>query len=573
MKQIRRAAFLLVMVILLGTGGLVLQLNRIYIQQQQSRLADKGQFFQREFSATARVTTTKLKQLQEQTHVKVAVFDARNHLLFPAGGPHADLIDSVIEFQAKPNAGKSEQLRVAGHSQTAYLFRQKPLTFVLYTPQQNLWQPFWWQGAALLGALCGLAGLSGLIFAGYVYWERRSLRRVQQQLRQVGKKQPPAPVLLKPSDHYYALEQTIAQVNQQFQAQVALAKNERRNFTRFIDHLTIGVLLLDIQGQVIAHNAAAAKMLDQTISRVPHSYLNDVHDFTLSRLIKQAFAAEKSQHAAIKLVPEPERYLDVNVVWMKRQTVTSTYQVAVLLYDMTAVKQIQQMQLDFVSNVSHELKTPVTSISGFAETLLAGAQDDPKARQEFLEIINTESKRLAALIQDIIALSRGQQQPARLETVALRPTIEKLLVPLQQTIQQKQIHVQLNVAQSAKLMTDRQKFEQIVKNLIINALVYNRTAGQLTITAYLQKNGWQLDFNDTGLGIGADDQKRIFERFYRVDKARSRHQGGTGLGLAIVHNLVTILGGKIQVTSQLGVGSTFSLYFPEKPQAVKLTKN
>ena len=109
--------------------------------------------------------------------------------------------------------------------------------------------------------------------------------------------------------------------------------------------------------------------------------------------------------------------------------------------------------------------------------------------------------------------------------------------------------------------------------MIINALVYNRTAGQLTITAYPQKNGWQLDFNDTGLGIGADDQKRIFERFYRVDKARSRHQGGTGLGLAIVHNLVTMLGGKIQVTSQLGVGSTFSLYFPEKSQAVKLTKN
>ncbi|MFD1318732.1 two-component system histidine kinase PnpS [Loigolactobacillus zhaoyuanensis] len=569
MKRIKRIGWLIFGVITVGSAAIILFLNQRYVAEQQTSLAQQGQLLQAQVLpqlSTTKLPQATLKKWQQQQKVHVAIFDAQNQLVFPVAGPQADLIDSVVAFQNKTATSKSEQIRVAGRAQTAFLFSQKPWTLVLYTPQRNLWQPFWPQGLHLLIAVLGLSGLSVLIFYGYTRWERQSLQRVQQQLAQVGTPRSTPAVLLRPTDHYFTLERAVIQVDQQLQAQTALAQNEQQNFDRFIKHLTIGVLLLDETGNVVAHNPAAATMLAQPLSIQPHSYLNDVHNFALSRLIKQGLTKQQSQHATVKLVQPQERYLDVNVVWMKAQPVPATYQVAVLLYDITPVKQIQQMQLDFVSNVSHELKTPVTSISGFTETLLAGAQNEPAARQEFLEIIAAESQRLTALIQDIIALSRGQQQQLQVTTVNIKQVVQNLLVPLQQSINDKQLTIQLNIATTAQLQTDQRKFEQVVKNLLINGLAYNRIAGQLIITGEKIGPQWRLSFTDNGLGIAADDQARIFERFYRVDKARSHHQGGTGLGLAIVKELVTTLGGQVTLKSQLGVGSTFTIELPESIQ-------
>ncbi|MFD0896469.1 two-component system histidine kinase PnpS [Loigolactobacillus binensis] len=566
MKRIRRISLLLFGVITAGLVAIILFLNQRYITVQQTSLAQQGQLFQTQVlpQVTTKLPQAAFQKWSQQQKVRLAVFDARNQLIFPAAGPHADLIDSVNDFQSKLVTNKSEQIRINGQTQTTFLFRHKLWTFVLYTPQRNLWQPFWPQGLFLLLGILGLSCLSVLIFVGYTLWERRSLQRLQQQLALVGSTQATPPVLLKPTDHYFILERAVTQVDQQLQAQMALAANEQNNFERFIDHLTIGVLLLDETGNVVAHNPAAATMLMQKLSKHPHSYLNDVHQFALSRLIKHTLQDKKNQHATIKLVQTQVRYLDVNSVWMKSANAHATYQVAVLLYDITPVKQIQQMQLDFVSNVSHELKTPVTSISGFTETLLAGAQDEPETRQEFLEIIAAESKRLTALIQDIIALSRGRQQQIQVTTVNIAQMVQNLLAPLQQQITAKQVTVRVEITAEALIQTDRRKLEQIIKNLLINGLAYNRQGGQLTIGAQQVAQQWRLSFIDNGLGIAADDQERIFERFYRVDKARSHHQGGTGLGLAIVKELVTTLGGQISLKSQLGVGSTFTVTLPEK---------
>ncbi|MFC6169798.1 two-component system histidine kinase PnpS [Loigolactobacillus jiayinensis] len=567
MKRIRRISLLIFGVVAIGMVALILFLNQRFIAAQQTNLAQQGELFQTEvgskITATA-VPQAALKKWQQQHNSHVAIFDAQNQLVFPVAGPRADLIAGVIDFQNKPTTHERQQMRIAGQTQTTFLFSQHLWTIVLYTPQQNLWQPFRQQGSYLLVAILGLSGLSVLIFRGYTRWERHSLQRVQQQLARVGATQPTLPVLLKPADHYFALERTVTQVDQQLQAQTALAENEQQNFTRFIDHLTIGVLLLNESGTVIAHNPAAATMLAQEISSQPHDYLNDIQHFALSRLIKHALNQQKSQHATVKLVQPQERYLDANVVWMKAPREQATYQVAVLLYDITPVKQIQQMQLDFVSNVSHELKTPVTSILGFTETLLDGAQDEPAVRQEFLEIIAAESKRLTALIQDIIALSRGQQQQLQLTRVTIGAVVQNLLVPLQQMVADKQLTVTVTIPPTAQLVTDQRKFEQVVKNLLINGLAYNRVGGHLSVTATKVAQQWQLVFNDNGLGIAADDQVRIFERFYRVDKARSHHQGGTGLGLAIVKELVMALGGQVHLKSQLGVGSTFTVILPEQ---------
>ncbi|KMO54300.1 histidine kinase, partial [Lacticaseibacillus rhamnosus] len=219
-------------------------------------------------------------------------------------------------------------------------------------------------------------------------------------------------------------------------------------------------------------------------------------------------------------------------------------------------------QLDFVGNVSHELKTPVTAISGFAETLLSGAKNDPATLDKFLKIIFDESKRLTQLINDILTLSRPESNQTVQAQVPLKKLVDDALRNLAKVIKDKQIRVEVAIAPDLQVVTDERKLTQIVRNLLNNAVFYNRLAGHVTITAQVVEGHLSLAVADTGIGIPETEQARIFERFYRVDKARSRHNGGTGLGLAIVSELVKSMDGQVAVSSQVGVGSTFTVTLP-----------
>ncbi|MDN6608135.1 MAG: ATP-binding protein, partial [Lacticaseibacillus paracasei] len=226
------------------------------------------------------------------------------------------------------------------------------------------------------------------------------------------------------------------------------------------------------------------------------------------------------------------------------------------------LRQVEKMQLDFVGNVSHELKTPVTAISGFAETLLGGAKNDPATLDRFLGIIYDESKRLTQLINDILTLSRPDSNQNVAASVALKKLVDDALHNLAKVIQDKQIRVEVAITPDLLVVTDERKLTQIVRNLLNNAVFYNRLAGHVTISAQVVDHQLSLAVADTGIGISETEQARIFERFYRVDKARSRHNGGTGLGLAIVAELVKSMDGHVAVHSQVGVGSTFTVTLP-----------
>jgi signal transduction histidine kinase len=240
---------------------------------------------------------------------------------------------------------------------------------------------------------------------------------------------------------------------------------------------------------------------------------------------------------------------------------------AVLVFhDITELRRLEKVRQDFVANVSHELRTPVASIKGYAETLLNGAMEDKQALIEFLTTIHDNSDRLVNLINDLLDLSRIESGRMKIVPVPMgaAPVIRRCLSILEKTIQDKKLSVSMDVPENlSKVLADEARFSQVVLNLLDNAVKYTAEGGSIGIKALSSDKMIQFDVTDTGIGIPEQDLPRIFERFYRVDKARSRDQGGTGLGLSIVKHIVLSHGGEVWASSQLGHGTTFSFTLPQ----------
>jgi two-component system phosphate regulon sensor histidine kinase PhoR len=237
----------------------------------------------------------------------------------------------------------------------------------------------------------------------------------------------------------------------------------------------------------------------------------------------------------------------------------------VVLHDISDLRRLEAVRRDFVANVSHELKTPITAAQGLVETMLADDEMDDATRNSFLERVRAQVSRLATLVGDLLTLSRlesgkeTQAQPMR----DFRKSINEKVAEFEPVVSAKMLVVNLDLPSSpVPVAAELDTLEQIIGSLFDNAIKYTETKGQITISLKSDEKKAFLAVTDTGIGIEPMHQDRIFERFYRVDSARSRDLGGTGLGLAIVKHLVRGLGGTITVTSTLGAGSTFLVELP-----------
>ena len=220
------------------------------------------------------------------------------------------------------------------------------------------------------------------------------------------------------------------------------------------------------------------------------------------------------------------------------------------------------MRRDFVANVSHEFKTPLTSIRGYTETLLSGARDDPKIALEFLRIIERNAQNLEALVTDLLVLAKLEAElPVTREPFDLMFVIKEQIASRKNAIEDSGIQVRIDCP-DIQIQGDRSRLATALSNLIDNAVQYNKPGGQIHISAETRNGRLNLVVSDTGNGIPSEALPRIFERFYRVDKARARESGGTGLGLAIVKHAIESQGGTISVASRLGSGSTFTIHLP-----------
>jgi two-component system phosphate regulon sensor histidine kinase PhoR len=238
--------------------------------------------------------------------------------------------------------------------------------------------------------------------------------------------------------------------------------------------------------------------------------------------------------------------------------------------DMTRLHKLENLRRDFVANVSHELKTPITSIQGYVETLLDGALENSADARRFLEIIAKQSSRLDAIIDDLLTLSRIEQktdqQDIILEPTAILPLLESAVMTCQPQAEEKKSRINIQCPENLKADINKNLIEQAVMNLLKNAIMYSPEKSAITVKAYPSKSAEQekiiIAVEDQGIGIASEHLERLFERFYRCDKGRSKERGGTGLGLSIVKHIAMAHGGSVAVKSQLGQGSVFSISIP-----------
>jgi two-component system phosphate regulon sensor histidine kinase PhoR len=237
----------------------------------------------------------------------------------------------------------------------------------------------------------------------------------------------------------------------------------------------------------------------------------------------------------------------------------------IVFHDITELKRLEQMRTEFVASVSHELRTPLTAVRGFTETLLEGAMMDQAKAEHFLKIIADETRRLSALIDDLMDLSRLELKRANLNVgpVDLTHLVTETMVGLKPRLDKAGLVLVVDLPEAtAQVSGDRDRLRQVLLNLVDNAIKYTPSGGKITVRVIRLTEKARLEVTDTGRGIPTQELARIFERFYRVDKARTRSQGGTGLGLAIVKHIVELHGGHVGAQSEPGKGTTISVTLP-----------
>lgn len=340
---------------------------------------------------------------------------------------------------------------------------------------------------------------------------------------------------------------------------------EKNRIQAILSGMAEGVIALDIWGRVVFINPVVEELFRITMAASRgKNILRVIRNYDLERLLNQALETGCSikKHVQI-LTPEP-RVFRVYVTPLQKPGADRGGVVA-LLRDITERKMFEEMRSEFVANVSHELRTPLTSIKGFAETLLDGALEDPKVSRQFLEIINTETERLSRLIDELLNLSKIESQKSvpNMQTLNIKELVNRAVAILKPRANKKNITIVVEVLDNIPAVQgDPDMITQVLINLIENAVCYTQPGGMINIRALLHDNQMKVEVQDNGLGIPPENLSRVFERFYRVDKARSRELGGTGLGLSIVKHIIDAHNGSVEVESKVGVGSTFSFSLP-----------
>lgn len=374
------------------------------------------------------------------------------------------------------------------------------------------------------------------------------------------------PVHVKSRDELGQLARAIQHMSISLQRQLGTIRESERRWKSVIETMPSGLLLVDSKGQIVLVNPEIENLLGvKRTEIIGGSYTQFAHTSHLGHLIDHCIRTKSNVREEIHFSLPDERILEASLSPVKddRDRILG---VVIILHDMTAIRRLEKMRSEFVANVSHEIKTPVTSLIGFTETLLDGALEDEETCRNFLEIIHDESQRLHRLIGDILELSKIESRELKLrtETVDVSQLVRSTAGTLQSQVDTNELSLELHLPETLQVEGDKDRIRQIVVNLLANAIAYTPEGGRINISVRNEGENWVLEVADTGVGIPKEDLPRIFERFYRVDKARSRESGGTGLGLAIVKHLVDVLNGTIEVKSQVGVGTTFKVTFPIK---------
>lgn len=365
-----------------------------------------------------------------------------------------------------------------------------------------------------------------------------------------------------------ALASTMNQMAAQLNERISTITQQRNELEAVLGNMVEAVLTVDTDFRLVWFNHAAQRLLSISTLGGRQLKIFDITDNpALQEFARTSLASPHPVEGNIVIDRNGEqRYLQAHGTAIHDARGGQTGAL-IVLNDITRIIRLEKVRQDFVANVSHELKTPITSIKGFVETLRNGAIDDREHAANFLDIISHHSDRLTAIIEDLLSLSRIEQdaesQRVECQTVGARELLESAVTFCETRAKEKEITILIECEESFRVNLNPNLIEQALINLIDNAIKYSPEKSLVRVMCRREEPGVIMRVTDTGRGIPKEDLPRIFERFYRVDKARSRKLGGTGLGLSIVKHIAQAHGGRVDVESQFGVGSAFTVRLPD----------
>lgn len=371
----------------------------------------------------------------------------------------------------------------------------------------------------------------------------------------------------------HALNETASRLEQT----IRTLTDERNRSATILRSMVEGVAVVDAESRLLFVNDAfcrelgvgpeEARQINESLRGEGRPMVETVRHSGLLSVVQQALRGEAVARAEVAVVaPGAQRHFAVAAGPVRAAGAGNGTTGAVLvLHDISELRRLERVRRDFVANVSHEFKTPLTAIQGFAETLLGGALHDTANRTRFLEIIREHASRLARLTDDLLRLSsiEAGQLDFEMRPVSIPDLLESCVETARFRADQKKLKLRVEYPENLpKIRGDVRRLSEVLQNLLDNAVQYTPEGGQITVRASAEAPWVRIAVADTGIGIPSDQLQRIFERFYRVDAARSREAGGTGLGLSIARHLAEAHGGRIEVQSEVGRGSTFTLVLP-----------
>jgi len=350
-----------------------------------------------------------------------------------------------------------------------------------------------------------------------------------------------------------ALNRLAATAEEQFEA----VSKERDRLQEILAGMSEGVLVVGPEGRALLINPAFYRLFDLAGDFTGRPVLEITRHPGLARLVEDTLRLREPQSVQIELTSPERRTLLLASAALSKGAVVAAR-------DTTELTRVADMRRDFVANVSHELKTPLAAIRGYAETLRDGALEESATARRFTERILNQTQRLQALLDDLLTLSRleGVASALELEPVDLHDLVRRAVELVSATAREKRVEIEVEESPVPPLLGNAGELERLLLNLLGNAIKYNRADGKVLLRLSRSDGEAVLEVSDTGIGIPPESLLRIFERFYRVDKGRAREEGGTGLGLAIVKHVAQAHGGNVEVESRLGQGSTFRVRLP-----------
>jgi two-component system phosphate regulon sensor histidine kinase PhoR len=359
-------------------------------------------------------------------------------------------------------------------------------------------------------------------------------------------------------DEVGELARAFNQMAARLKEMVALVTNERDRMATILSNIDDAIFMVNVDSKVTTMNQAAEKVFQtQTNKALGHTFIEVVRDHELNEVLQHCLNTGNQQTGTVEIKPKKQ------LLFMAATPLSGDSGCLIHIRDLTELRRLEMIRQDFISNISHELRTPIASVKALAETLNEGAIGDTSVAKDFLSRINVEADKLAQMVQELGELSRIEsgEVPLQKRRINIADAIEHAVDRLKAQSDRAGLNLDIDIPPTLpKIMADEARVEQVLVNLIHNAIKFTPSGGGISISAKARDNDIMVSVADTGVGIPADDLPRIFERFYKADKSRTG--GGTGLGLAIAKHIVEAHGGRIWAESVEGRGSTFNFTLP-----------